>query len=219
MTPTRTLIVGEGGHGQVVADTLLNSAGTCGTGERHAAELAFVDDRQNLVGRTVLGLPVIGTLADLSELSHGAIVVAIGDNRTRADVLRRLRGYSVVSVVHVSAVVAGSVDVGVGTVILAGVVVNPLAQLGEGVILNTGCTVDHHNQIGPYAHVAPGAHLAGNVTVEEGALVGVGASIASGVTVGAWSVVGVGAAVVSDVEPGATVVGVPAKLTARVQVP
>src|SRR3954447_24752432 len=52
-------------------------------------------------------------------------------------------------------------------------------------------------------------------TIEDGASLGSGAVILGGVTVGARAIVGAGAVVTRDVPPGATVAGVPARLTAR----
>ena len=191
----------------------MHAAPVPGVARLTATDLAFLDDEE--AGQTVFGLKVLGRLDELARVPHDAVIVAIGDNRARAEVLGRLRSENVVSAIHESTVVARSVEIGAGTMIGPGVVVNPLVRLGEGVILNTGCTVDHHGHIGSYVHVAPGAHLGGNVELGEGAFVGIGASIAPGVRVGAWAIVGAGAAVVSDVAAGTTVVGVPARPLAK----
>ncbi len=206
---TRVLILGAGGHAQVVADVLwaMHQAG-------HNVEVVgFLDDAPHLQGQRLLGWPVLGPLSARAQFPHDAVVVAIGDNRTRARLHQALQaaGETFFRAVHPRAVLARDVQLGPGVMIMAGVVVNSGAVIGEGVILNTGCTVDHHNCIAPFAHIAPGVHLAGEVTVGEGALIGVGASVIPGITVGSWAVVGAGAAVVRDVPPEVTVVGVPAK--------
>jgi sugar O-acyltransferase (sialic acid O-acetyltransferase NeuD family) len=205
----RILILGAGGHAQVVGDALLamqeNGQGI--------EVVGFVDDDVTLHGRTFLDLPVLGPLGRLDEIPHDSSVVAIGDNRTRARIADRLaaRGERLSSAVHPSAVIARDVVIAPGAMICAGAVVNTASRIGAHAILNTGCTVDHHNVIGPCAHVAPGAHLGGEVTVGEGALVGIGASVAPRRHIGAWSIVGAGSTVIRDVPDGVTVVGVPAR--------
>ena len=119
-------------------------------------------------------------------------IVAIGDNRTRRKVVNDLVSsgwWTNGAAVHPSAIIAEQVPIGVGTVIMAGVIVQAGAKIGQHVILNTGCTVDHHCVIGDYAHIAPGAHLCGGVEVGEGALIGVGVGIEPNVKIPAWSVV------------------------------
>jgi sugar O-acyltransferase (sialic acid O-acetyltransferase NeuD family) len=207
----KVLIIGAGGHGQVVADILL---ARLKAGHLELEPIGFLDDDLALHGRSFLGLPALGNVPQISSFAHDAVVVAIGDNRTRQKISQRLQsqGEQLVTAVHPSAVVGSDVEIGEGTMVCAGVVVNPGTHLGQGVILNTGCTVDHHNQIGDYVHVAPGAHLGGDVRVGEGALVGIGASLIPGRTIGAWSVLGAGSVVIEDIPAHVTAAGVPARV-------
>lgn len=209
----RVLVLGAGSHAAVVTDALLamRAAG------QDVEIVGLLDDNPERHGSQVLGVPVLGPIAVRNETPHDAVVVAIGDNRTRARLHDELRSHDehCFTVRHPRAVLAPDVQVGPGTVIFAGVVVNTGSSVGEGVILNTGCTVDHHNRIGAFAHIAPGVHLAGKVTVDEGAMVGVGATAIPGIRIGAWAVVGAGAVVVREVPARVTVVGVPARIRSR----
>jgi sugar O-acyltransferase (sialic acid O-acetyltransferase NeuD family) len=205
----RVVIVGAGGHGQVVADALLSAA-------RLGADtqpIGYVDDDASLAGRMMLGLPVLGRIDSLSRIPHDGVVVAIGDNVTRRTVFNTLAAQSERFVIarHPSAILAESVEVGPGTMICAGAIVNPGAIVGSNVILNTGCSIDHHNRIGDHVHVAPGVCTGGDVTVEAGALIGIGAVVMPGRTIGARSTVGAGALVQQDVPEATVVVGVPAR--------
>ncbi len=206
---TRVLILGAGGHAQVVTDTLLamRAAG------QEVEVVGFLDDDPRRQGSRVLGLPVFGPLTAREGVPHDAVIVGIGDNRIRSRLQRALQaaGERLFVARHPSAVVAPDVQIGPGTVIFAGVVINTGSVVGAGVILNTGCTVDHHNYIGDFVHIAPGVHLAGGVSVGEGALVGVGAAVIPGKCIGSWAVVGAGAVVTRDVSSLSTVVGVPAR--------
>ncbi len=198
-------IVGASGHGKVVAEAAL----AAGWGAVEFYDRAWPGKRQ--VGRWAITGDDAALLSALSRLD--GVVVAIGNNQIRLDLLTQLRqaGAKVVSILHPKACISGSADVGVGTVALAGVVVNADAVIGSGAILNTACSVDHDCILGEAVHISPGAHLAGDVRVGDRSWVGIGASVRQGVRIGSGAMVGAGAAVVSDVADGLTVVGVPAR--------
>lgn len=207
---TRVIIVGAGGHGQVVADILLQMAAYSAT----LTPVGYVDDDASLAGRQLLGLPVLGKVTDIVAFEHDAVVVAIGDNRTRRTLLMTLQsqGESLVTAIHPRAVVASSAVIGAGAVLCAGVIVNPGASIGVNVIVNTGATVDHHNVIGDHAHIAPGAHLGGDVTIGEGTLIGIGAVVMPQRRVGAWCTVGAGGVVTRDLPDRVVAIGAPARI-------
>lgn len=205
----QVVIIGAGGHGIVVADIfwLMHRA--------HAGltPVGFIDDDPLLEGRITRGLPVLGADYKAIEDMADAVIVAIGDNQKRKAIYNHFKnqGVQLATAIHPSAVIAGNVPIGEGSMICAGAVVNPEAEIGADVILNTACSIDHHNKIGDHAHIAPGVHLGGNVSIGEGALVGIGATVMPGCKIGAWSIVGAGAVVVGDVPDRKVFAGVPAK--------
>ena len=211
----RVLILGAGGHAQVVAD-ILSRAHDAGT---NCEPVGFLDDNPSLTRTAIVGLPVLGAIAQLDEFDHDAVIVAIGDNRTRSRILASVqaRGEHIVNAIHPAAVLAPDVHLGEGVMICAGVVVNTGTVIGDSVILNTGCTVDHHNHIGNHAHIAPGVHLGGDVAIGEGTVIGIGSTVIPQRTVGAWSVVGAGSVVAKDIPAYATAVGMPARVIRREQ--
>jgi sugar O-acyltransferase (sialic acid O-acetyltransferase NeuD family) len=207
--PDRIVILGAGGHAQVVADILLRAQDAGST----ARPVGYLDDNPTLHGCVLLGLPVLGGLASLDFVAHDAVIVAIGNNTTRKQIFCVLaeRGEHLTIARHPATVIAPDVPIGPGAMICAGVVVSTGSIIGANVILNTGCSVDHHNRVGDHAHIAPGVHLGGEVTIGEGALVGIGATVMPGCSVGAWSVVGAGACAIRSVRANSTVIGVPAR--------
>jgi sugar O-acyltransferase (sialic acid O-acetyltransferase NeuD family) len=186
---------------------------TCDAGER-VSPIGYLDDNSDSHGQTLLGLPILGSITDLAHIAHDALIIAIGDNRTRQSLFAQLQqqGERFVIAKHPAAVIAPGVNIGPGTMICAGTVVNPGSVIGANVILNTGCTVDHDNRIGDHAHVAPGVHLGGDVQIGEGTLVGIGATVMPCRQIGSWSVVGAGAVVCTDIPNHAIAVGVPARV-------
>ena len=205
----RVLILGSGGHAKVVADIVLN-AGHSVTG--------FLDDDQELVGRRVLGIPILGPIHTYDVHSADRLVLGIGSNRVRRSIVEQLGDaarHLWISAIHPRATVAATVSIGNGTVVMAGAVINPDTAVGSHSIINTGATVDHDCDVADFVHVAPGCHVAGGVKVGEGSLLGVGSSVTPNRTIGTWATVGAGAVVIENVPSGETVVGVPARRLAR----
>ena len=193
------LIYGAGGHGQVIADTLLR----CGQ------FVVFADDHAN-------SAPGLFQLVDSKiALQEGVrFIVAIGDNATRQRIHETMvnRGAVPAKVVHPSAQISHDAEIGPGVFIGPNTVVNAGAKIDAGAIINSGAIVEHHCRIGPFAHIAPGAALGGLVTVGARTLVGINAAVRPRITLGDDCTIGVGAAVVTDIPSNKTAVGVPARV-------
>ncbi len=200
------LIIGAGGHAKVIAD-ILHCQGV--------KVLGFVDDNPNLVGQTILGLPVVGLIGHWANFEPSSVILGIGSNAARRAVAERLETSAElpwITAIHPSAIIAKSVRIGNGTVIMAGAVINPDTVLGQHVIINTASSVDHDCTIGSYVHIAPGTHVAGGVSIGSEAFLGIGTSVIPNRKIGENAIIGAGAVVISDIPPNVTAVGVPAKV-------
>lgn len=207
--PKRVLILGAGGHAQVIADILLCSR----EAEVPIEVIGYLDDNPALTDQLRLGIPILGVLNQLHTIPHEAVIVGIGHNPTRMALFEELnnQGETFISACHPRAIIAPDVVLGPGTVVCAGAVINPGSRVGANSIINTASSVDHHNRIGNHAHIAPGVHLGGDVVVGTGALVGIGATVMPQRSIGVWSTVGAGALVHQDVAAHITVIGSPAR--------
>ena len=206
------LILGAGGHAKVVAETAM----ACGV----ASSIAFLDDccASPDTCPSVLGWPVIGPLA-LAQQAHirsqfDAAVVAIGHAVTRLFWIEKLQlaRYSLPVLIHPTAWVSSSAQIGPASVVFALAAVQAQASIGKGAILNTCSSVDHDAQLSDAVHICPGSRLAGEVKVGARTWIGIGASVIHQVRIGSDVTVGAGAAVVCDLPDGVTAVGVPARV-------
>lgn len=204
----RVVILGAGGHAQVIADILLRMRE-----QGDAVEpVGFLDDDAHRTGLSLLGLPIFGRLRDLNQVAHDAVIIGIGDNRTRARLFEQFSDEHFASACHPSAIVAPDAVIGSGTVIAAGAIIASGTTIGRNTIINTGSTVDHHNVVADHVHIAPGVHTGGAVRIGVGAFVGIGSTIIPQRTIGAWSMIGAGALVLADVPERSLVFGSPARL-------
>jgi len=144
------------------------------------------------------------------------VLPAIGSPK-RSDLVDRLvsEGRLLASLLHPSASISPSAQIGPGCVIFPHVVVGAKAQIGTGTIVNRGALIGHHTHVGDHVFVGPGANVAGKVVIGNRVHVGLASVVRDGVSVEDDAFVGAGAVVVGDVARGTTVVGVPARPMAR----
>ncbi len=199
---SKLAIIGAGGHGKVCADVayLMNQW----------QEIIFLDNSK--MGETILGFEVIDSSENwCNYIQEYDFFIAIGDNKTREKVQLDLKSknVSIATLIHPSAIIARDVEIADGSLIAAGVVVNPSTKIGKGAILNTACTIDHDGKIGDFVHISPGAHLAGTVSVGNISWLGIGSIVKNNVTICEDVIVGAGGVVVKDINESGTYVGVP----------
>lgn len=203
----KIFVFGASGHAKVVIDVI----------ERQGLyDIVFlVDDDPALKGTHFYGYPVIGGKQELLEARVQICggIVAIGSNRARIAVAQWLSdsGFPLVSAIHPFAQLGRGSTVAVGTVIMAGAVINSDTHIGRNVIVNTRASIDHDCIIGDGVHIAPGATLCGTVSVGTGSFICAGATVIPNLTIGNNVIVGAGSTVISNVPDKVIAVGSPAK--------
>jgi sugar O-acyltransferase (sialic acid O-acetyltransferase NeuD family) len=174
--------------------------------------ISFLDDNQNL--KSSMGIDVIGTTKDVHKFidSHD-VIVGIGNNSTREKIQNMLEklGASIPVLIHPSAIIGNDVEIGIGTVVMAGVVINCCTKIGKGCIINTSATIGHDNIIEDFVHISPGAHLAGTVKVGQGSWLGIGSIVRNNIIITQNVNIGAGAVVVKNITESGTYIGIPAK--------
>lgn len=212
-TPSAGSIVGlgAGGHARVVLEILQCTPG--------APILGLLDPDPALHGRTVMGVPVLGSDERLPEMrAQGATGFFLGAGaagslvvRTRTREAALAAGLLPVDAIHPRAWISPAAAWAPGLTAMAQAVVHPGARLGTQVVVNTGAIVEHDCVIGDLVYLSPAACLLGGCEVGDYAFLGAGCTIRQGLRIGEHAVVGAGAVVLKDVPPFTTVVGNPAR--------
>lgn len=194
------LLFGASGHAKVIVDILLSKG---------VQVKGFYDEDETK--KDLWGIPVIGKTNDFNS-SIEECIVSIGKNDTRKKVVEKLGDAEFGIAIHDKSNLGSHVEIGEGTVVMAGTIINADTKIGEHVIINTSASVDHDCIIGDFAHIAPNTSICGGVEVGEGTLIGAGATVIPLVKIGKWCTIGAGAVVVEDVPDNSVVVGNPAKI-------
>jgi|LSQX01.2.fsa_nt_gb sugar O-acyltransferase (sialic acid O-acetyltransferase NeuD family) len=203
-THDKLIIIGAGGHGKSVADVALKI--------NKWQEIAFLDDDESK--KQSMGIDVIGKSTDILRfIEDYDIFVGIGNNPIREKIQQMLEaeGAVIPVLVHPQAVIGEQVELGAGTVVMAGAVINCCTKIGKGCIINTGATIDHDNLIDDFVHVSPGAHTGGTVSIGKRTWLGIGSIISNNVNIINDSIIGAGAVVINDITEPGTYVGVPVR--------
>lgn len=197
-TTMKTLvIIGASGHGKVIADIALKNG---------YKDIVFLDDDKSK--EECAGFPVVGKIKD-SKYIKGDKVVAIGNTKIREQIQNELT--DVVTLIHPDACISRRVQIGEGTVVMAGAVINSDVVIGKGCIINTGSSVDHDCNLGDFVHISVGSHVSGTCNIGKGTWIGAGATVINNIDICEGCMIGAGAVVVKNIENYGTYVGVPAK--------
>ena len=195
----RLAIIGASGHGKVVADIA----------RRYGyKEIVFFDDIDSIL--ECGGYPVIGKSFEAGTIDAD-VLVGIGNADIRKRIQESIPEQKLATLIHPDAVIAEDVEIGAGTVVMAGTVINPGVGIGKGCIINTCSSVDHDCDVGDYVHIAVGSHLCGTVSVGDGTWIGAGATVSNNVSICSDCMIGAGAVVIKDIKRTGTYVGVPAR--------
>ncbi len=220
MTVRSLLIVGAGGFARETAEAVR------AVNARHPEWelLGFLDDDHRLQGRRVADVPVLGPVDAIERYPSACAIVCVGnphDYFARKRIVDRL-GLDQerwATIVHPSAELSGSTQLGFGSVVLAGSVATVAVRIGAHVSVMPGSIFTHDDVIRDFATFGSGVRLGGGVSVGEGAYVGAGALVRERVSIGPWALVGMGAVVTRDVPGGEVWAGVPARHLRPVSIP
>lgn len=112
-------IIGASGHGKVVGDIARKNG---------YKEIVFLDDDESI--HECGGYPVIGKSSEAGTIDAD-IIVGIGNAGIRKRIQESVPEEKLVTLIHPDAVIAEDVAIGVGTVVIAGAVINSGASIGK----------------------------------------------------------------------------------------
>lgn len=191
------ILMGGGGHCRSAIDVIEAE------GNHHILGVlehpAFEDD-------DVLGYPILGgddALADL--VGHGVgVLVTIGQIKTskiraRAFAAAKKAGALLPVIVSPNAYCSRRADIGAGTLVMHGAVVNAACRVGENCIVNSMALLEHDVSIGDHTHIATGARVNGGVKIGARCFIGSGAILHNDIEIDEGAIIPAGSVVRSSV--------------------
>src|SRR5690606_29954181 len=149
--------------------------------------VGYIDDNQNLIGKLVDNIPVLGNSKYLfSELDKKiAVFVPIGDNKVRVEFLEKLKKnkFLIPYFIHKSSNIHQSVILGEGVYILPTTSIMPFTTIGDYTMISMGVNIAHHITIERGCFFSQGCNIGASVYLKEQAYCGIASTIMTGVEV------------------------------------
>lgn len=168
--------------------------------------IGFTEVRKELIGKEILGYPVLGKDEIIIKYPYAWVTVNIAKTASlRKNIVKKISTYSqkFATLIHPDIDVSYT-DIGDGVTIFEGVRLGTNVKIGNFTQIHFNTSIGHDVLIGKYSVINPGASISGKVVIGEEVLVGTGAKIIQGVTIGQGSTIAIGAVVCRSVSSNVT---------------
>lgn len=112
------------------------------------------------------------------------------------------RDWTPATVIHPSAIISPSAEIGTGSFIGPLAVVSSCAKVADHSIIHIHASIGHDAEVGSMSAILPGARVSGNVRIGKRALIGSNAFLHAGISIGEDAQVDALTYVARDLEPG-----------------
>jgi sugar O-acyltransferase (sialic acid O-acetyltransferase NeuD family) len=177
----KIILVGGGGHCSACIDVIE---------QEDRFTIAGIVDMPAKKQQTVLGYPVIGTDADLSELVKACpnVLITLGQIKSanrRMELFNDLKriGAQFPMIQSPLAYISPHAQVSEGTIVMHHALINAGASVGRNCIINNKALIEHDAVIEDHCHISTGAVVNGGVTIGSGTFFGSGAVAAENTSI------------------------------------
>ncbi|MHA2244553.1 MAG: acetyltransferase [Candidatus Hodarchaeales archaeon] len=178
--------------------------------------IGFLDDNESMWNKLIFGIKVLGSLDSASQYKDSYFVNGIGSpqnfwKKQKIISTTNISEKRFETIIHPSASVSTTAEIGKGTVIFQNVTINSNVKVGENVIILPNTVISHNDKIGDYTCIASGVCVSGNVSIGQSCYLGTNSAIIGKVNIGNYSLIGMGSVVLNDVSENSIFIGNPAK--------
>jgi len=190
------LLLGAGGHARACIDVIE---------QQGKYKIAGLIQNENATDKYNLGYPVIGTDEDLPKLrkDYNYALITVGqikspETRKRLYDMLTGMGFKLPVIKSPLSYVSKHAEIGEGTIIMHGAIVNASARVSRNCIINSKSLIEHDAVVGDHCHVSTGAIINGEVLVGNGTFIGSGALTRHSISIGNNCVIGAGTVLKTD---------------------
>ena len=209
----KILIFGSGDHSKVILSEVIQIEGY--------EAIGFIDE--NIAPGTIIETindkkyKILGNTKSIKDIidSDTYGIIGIGLNYLRKKVFHDISALCTnirwANIISKNSIINGKVEIGEGTIVLSGSIINTGTSIGNHCIINTKSSIDHDNILKNYSSTGPGTITGGNVTIGECSHLGIGCTINQNITIGSNTIIGAQSLCVKNCDNNSVYYGTPAK--------
>ena len=209
----KILIIGVGGHAKVILSEIIQIKGN--------RIIGFIDEfkKKNTIIESYKNkqYKVLGSIKDLKKIvdKNTFGIIGIGTNFNRKKVSEEInkifKNFNWATIISKNSKINGNVEIGKGSIIVSGSVVNTGTKIGEHCLINTSSSIDHDNTFKNYSSTGPGVITGGNVKLGQCSYLGIGSTVKHRITIQDNTIIGAQSLVLKNCDKNSIYFGIPAK--------
>ena len=210
MAKKELILIGAGGHCKSCIDVIISDG---------RFKIAGIIGLKKEVGHYVMGYKVIAADKDIEKIStsYKNFLITIGsikDPSPRIEKFERLKkaGANFPVIVSASAHLALGTQIGEGSIIMHGALVNSQARVGKNCIINSSAVIEHDAILGEHCHVSTGSIVNGTCVIGNRVFIGSNSVVFNDLKITSDVIIGAGSVVRAPIKRPGTYAGNPARL-------
>lgn len=183
--------------------------------QQHENIVFFDDISEDLPNKIHDSFPIVRSLDELKRFftKDNRFAIGVGNPKNRKIIFDKLRsiGGESVTVISPHAIIGKyDINIGNGSAIMSGAIIESTASIGENCLINLNAMVTHGSVIGNFTEISIGAAIAGNSIIGNNVFIGANSTILPNITIGKNVVIAAGSVVTKDIPDNCMAAGVPA---------
>jgi len=206
METSKILLIGAGGHAAELRD-YINHVNKINT-QSQLEVAGFIDDNEANYHHYGFKEPFLGAIKEHEVRTDVVYLMAIANLDYRQPIIEtfKSKGAKFIGLIHPTAIISPSAQIGEGVVISHNASVGPKVKLGNFNMLNSRCTIGHDSVLGDYNFISPQVAISGNTKIGDNNLIGTNACTIPGMTIGNNNKIAAGMVIYKPVGDNETVI-------------
>ncbi len=193
----KILIIGAGTAATLVADIIFKiPTFEC---------VGIIDDKDELQGREVWGIPIVGKINDVPDLIKNGlgtcVINTITSRPNRKKIYDKLKsqGIHFINIIDPSVCISNKIEIGDGNIIMGHSRIGPFVSIGNNNLISAYVNIEHHNILQDHCTFGPGVMTSGSVHMGNSILFGTGIFVEPSLRIGDNSIISSGVTLTRNV--------------------